>query len=272
MNKTILLTLLLPNTLLAAPKCLEKNIAFWKKVYSEYNDTTLVFHDANTFEVYSELKGIPIDSNNKKFMVASEFRKLEEKLNSEDLENVRVQRGAKEKWIEGTKNSKKLLPMIKKVFKKYGVPERISYLPHVESSYDASAGSRVGAKGLWQIMPSTAKLYGVRNISRLYEPTYATDIAAKILLDNYEALGDWDLAINAYHSGQGSLRRAVEETGSRDICVIIEEYKGKTFKFASKNYLGQFYAALELTHLQHKSPNVIRKDKRTKGSSKARKR
>jgi len=243
---------LLSTSLQAAPKCLEKNIVFWKKVYTEYNDTTLVFHDANTFEIYSEIKGIAIDSNNKKFMVASEFKKLEDKLNSEDLENVRVQRGAKEKWLEGIHNSKALLPMIKKVFKKYGIPERISYLPHVESSYDVKAGSRVGAKGLWQIMPSTAKSYGVRNQRKLYEANYATEIAAKILVDNYEALGDWDLAVNAYHSGQGSLRRAVEETGSKDICVIIDEYEGKTFKFASKNYLGQFYAALEIINKKEK--------------------
>jgi len=256
MNKTILLTLLLlPNTLIAAPKCLEKNIAFWKKVYTEYNDTTLIFHDVNTFEVYSTLKDIAIDSDNKKFMVASEFKKLEEKLNLEDLDNVRIQRGAKEKWKEGTKNSKRLLPMIKRIFKKYGIPERISYLPYVESSYDVKAGSRVGAKGLWQIMPSTAKLYGVKDQRRLYQADYATEIAAKILLDNYKVLGDWDLAVNAYHSGPGNLGRAIKQTGSRDICVIIEEYNGKTFKFASKNYLGQFYAALEIIKENKKNGN-----------------
>ena len=261
MNKISLVILLISSvSYSAAPKCLKKNIEFWTKVYTEYSDTTLIFHNVDTFEVYSVVEGVEIDSEYKKLIIVNELKKIEATdVSLESLDNVRIQRGAKEKWIEGINNSKTLLPMIKKVFKKQGIPLYIAYLPAIESGFNVKAGSRVGAKGLWQIMPTTAKYYGVRNQNTLYTPKPATELAAKILLDNYSALGDWDLAVNAYHSGQGNLLRAVEETGSKDICVIIENYKGKTFKFASKNYLGQFYAALNIINKKEDKKRVNHK-------------
>lgn len=230
---TLLFLLLTSKAVSAAPSCLAPNIAFWKKVFSEISEEQAVLHNPETFEIYAIMDKDKVDE-------------YLESLSGEAREVTRVQSGAKEKWVAGLKRSKSHMKMIQNVLKKHGIPKHIGYLPHVESSFQPSAGSKVGAQGLWQIMPGTARMFGVRDRSKLKDPKISTELAAKILKEHYNELKSWDLALNAYHSGPGHMRRAVEQLGTRDVCKILAEYQGKTFKFASRNYLGQFYAVLEL--------------------------
>jgi membrane-bound lytic murein transglycosylase D len=127
-----------------------------------------------------------------------------------------------------------------------GLPKELALIPLIESGFQASALSKVGARGYWQIMPGTLRLYTKTSKKRLADLNFSTQIAILIFQDSYEALGTWPLAINAYHSGIGRLRRATQELGTQDICPIVHKYQGKGYKFASRNYYAQFLAAKRL--------------------------
>ena len=128
------------------------------------------------------------------------------------------------------------------------MPPEIAALPHVESSFNPAAYSKVGAAGLWQFMPSTAKRFmrvdGI--VDERLDPYSATEAAANLMLYNYRLLGSWPLAVTAYNHGPGGLRRAQDELGTSDIAVIVKRYQGATFGFASRNFYVAFLAALEV--------------------------
>jgi len=130
----------------------------------------------------------------------------------------------------------------------HGVPAEIAALPHVESSFNLAAYSKVGAAGLWQFMPSTARRYMRVDsvVDQRLDPYTATEAAANLMLYNYRLVGTWPLAVTAYNHGPGGLRTAQEELGSSDIAVIVKRYQGKTFGFASRNFYVAFLAALEV--------------------------
>jgi membrane-bound lytic murein transglycosylase D len=76
------------------------------------------------------------------------------------------------------------------------------------------------------------------------DPLRATRGAALHLKANYEALGSWPLAITAYNHGRAGVARAVRDTGSSDIGVVVKRYRGPLFGFASRNFYAEFLAAL----------------------------
>ncbi len=125
---------------------------------------------------------------------------------------------------------------------------QIAALPHVESSFNLAAYSKVGAAGLWQFMPGTAKRYMRVDslVDERLDPYTATDAAANLMLYNYRLVGTWPLAVTAYNHGPGGLRSIQDELGTSDIAVIVKRYRGKTFGFASRNFYVAFLAALEV--------------------------
>ena len=135
-----------------------------------------------------------------------------------------------------------------RVLEQHGVPAEIAALPHVESSFNPAAYSKVGAAGLWQFMPSTAKRFMRVDsiVDERLDPDSATEAAANLMLYNYRLLGSWPLAVTAYNHGPGGLRRAQEQLGTSDIAVIVKRYQGATFGFASRNFYVAFLAALEV--------------------------
>ena len=131
-----------------------------------------------------------------------------------------------------------------------GVPAEIGALPHVESSFNPGAYSKVGAAGLWQFMPATAKRFMRVDslVDQRLDPYVATEAAANLMLYNYRLLGSWPLTVTAYNHGPGGLRRAQDELGTDSIAVIVKRYHGATFGFASRNFYVCFLAALEVDH------------------------
>ena len=107
-------------------------------------------------------------------------------------------------------------PMFEEEFDKYDLPLEIKYLAVVESALNPSAKSRVGAKGLWQFMFTTGKIYGLEVSSYVDErsdPALATAAAAKYLKSLYKIFDDWDLALAAYNSGPGNVSKAIRRSG-----------------------------------------------------------
>lgn len=109
-------------------------------------------------------------------------------------------------------------PMFEEELDRHGLPLEMKYLAIVESALNPTATSRVGAKGLWQFMFQTGKLFGLEVSSYVDErcdPIMATEAAAKYLKKLYASLGDWDLALAAYNSGPGNVSKAIRRSGGR---------------------------------------------------------
>jgi membrane-bound lytic murein transglycosylase D len=128
------------------------------------------------------------------------------------------------------------------------VPSELANLPHVESSFDPTAYSKVGAAGLWQFMRSTGRRYMQIDhiVDERRDPFLSTHAAAQLLSDNYSVIQSWPLAITAYNHGLAGMRRAAEQQKTTDIGVIALNYKSRIFGFASRNFYAAFLAAVDV--------------------------
>ncbi len=164
------------------------------------------------------------------------------------IDRIRFQLGQADRFHEGLIRAAAWERRISRTLARGGVPEEIAALPHVESSFNPAAYSRVGAAGLWQFMPTTARRYMRvdRLVDERLDPYRATEAAANLMLYNYRLVGTWPLAVTAYNHGPGGLRRAQEQLGTNDIAVIVKRYQGATFGFASRNFYVAFLAALDV--------------------------
>ncbi|MCB0456472.1 MAG: LysM peptidoglycan-binding domain-containing protein [Flavobacteriaceae bacterium] len=118
-------------------------------------------------------------------------------------------------------------PMFEEEMARQDLPMEMKYLAVIESALDPKATSRVGAKGLWQFMFQTGKMFGLEVNSYVDErtdPLMATEAAAKYLKSLHKSLGDWDLALAAYNSGPGNVSKAIRRSGGRTNYWNIREF------------------------------------------------
>ncbi len=161
---------------------------------------------------------------------------------------IRFQLGQADRFKEGLIRSTIWEGHIAEVFANQGLPPELASLPHVESSFNPAAYSKVGAAGLWQFMRSTGRRYMRIDdaVDERLDPYRSTEAAAQLLAYNYRVLGTWPLALTAYNHGAGGLRRAKEELGTDDYVTINRLHRGRTFGFASRNFYPSFLAALTI--------------------------
>ncbi len=164
----------------------------------------------------------------------------------EAARNVRSQLGQKDFFQRGLVNSSKYLPHMEAEFRAKGIPTELTRLPFVESSFNENAYSKVGASGIWQIMPATGRAYMIvdDNIDERNSPLKATRVAAYLLRSYARTLGQWPLAVTAYNNGIGNIRVAMRKAQSKDLATIIERYHRGDFQFASSNFFTCFLAAM----------------------------
>jgi membrane-bound lytic murein transglycosylase D len=264
----------------STPENLKNNVIFWKKIYTEVSLSEGILHDSEyPLIIY---KTVTIGSRKgrsrsrfiryHKNLVAQTLKIMKRKRSSQwtskeqeiaDLftqyasmkelktawKRVRFQQGQQERYKQGLERAGAYMTFIRLMLKIFNIPDRIAYLPHVESSFNINAYSRVGAAGMWQFMRRTGRLFKLKIdylIDERRDPIKSTIAAARLLQHNYNELKSWPLAITAYNHGLYSIKRAVRVTGSRDIGVIIEKYKNRRFRFASKNFYSCFLAASEI--------------------------
>jgi membrane-bound lytic murein transglycosylase D len=200
-----------------------------------------------------EFQRQPDNLNNEERRILEKFKgdnNPDKFLEAADEARIRAQTGIRNKFIEAIRYSGAYVEEFEDIFAGYGIPMELTRLAFVESMFNVYAQSKVGASGMWQFMPSTARVYGlVVNgfVDERNDPIAAAHAAARLLKSNYEALGTWPLAINAYNSGRATMSRAVQAMGTTKISKIIKFYRGGVYGFASRNFYPSFLAALEVS-------------------------
>ncbi|HON12436.1 MAG TPA: lytic transglycosylase domain-containing protein, partial [Chitinispirillaceae bacterium] len=267
------------STLFPVPENLKNNVKFWIRIYTELSQDQGLLHDSefplivyetvNTGGIQGRESGRNLESLRKEIISAiikvrtgkrSTWGAIEKRIDSLFYSNpgsrldsaeyrVRFQRGQKDQFLRGLYRSGAYIDTIKAILTRYGLPSELAYLPHVESSFDPFITSKVGAVGIWQFMPATAKQFLLRvdrSVDERRDPILSTDAAARVLSRNYRHLKNWPLAITAYNYGLPGMLRAVEAAGSNDPGVVIDKHKSPSFRFASRNFYSCFLAALEV--------------------------
>jgi membrane-bound lytic murein transglycosylase D len=174
-------------------KSLASDVHFWKLVFTQYSKNQFIIHDSENLEIVYKI--VTFDSTVSERDREKQLKKIEEDLEekllklADNLEEtskqdrlfdiflrvygdtitesvvrraakqIRAQQGMRENFQEGLKRALAYLPFIREVFREQKLPEELAYLPHIESSYNPLARSKVGAAGMWQFMRSTARLY-----------------------------------------------------------------------------------------------------------------
>lgn len=261
------------------PPALEPAVSFWSNVFGVWNRSQLALHDNEHLGVVYRVAQFPgpvaeglttaqrIWMRQQEANLASQLRNLAYKktagrhLSSQEqdlyetitrgggtlkgaADRVRSQRGTRERFLRGLEISGRYDRVFREVFRTQGLPEDLAYLPHVESSFQIGARSSVGAAGMWQFMPRTARTYMTVTsaIDERLNPVAAAQGAARYFTDAYRQLGSWPLAVTSYNHGIGSMRRAQTRYGN-DFARIVLDYDAPSFGFASRNFYPEFLAA-----------------------------
>jgi membrane-bound lytic murein transglycosylase D len=134
-------------------------------------------------------------------------------------------------------------PLFEKYLAKYNLPDELKYLSIIESGLNPRAVSRARAVGLWQFMSATGKYYGLSNdryIDERMDPEKSTDAACRYLRDLYGMFKDWELALAAYNTGPGNVRKAIRRSGYRKSFWEIYKYLPRE----TRAYVPQFVAMI----------------------------
>jgi len=253
---------------------LESRVDFWKKVYTQYGENDVIIHDrvhpnliydiASRSDQTEKIAGVQqaLDEISRSLANSQQLSLTAQQVRDSILasglpltassigdlrDNVHTQVGIKERFRQGVIRSGRYVETFQGIFEKQGVPGDIALLPLVESSFENRALSNAGAAGIWQFTRGTGRIYlnVNRKVDERLDPAKAARAAARLLHDNYMALGSWPLAITAYNHGRAGMLRAQSEVGP-EITKIIEDYRGPLFGYASMNFYAEFIAALDV--------------------------
>ena len=257
--------------------CLQRNVDFWKKVYTEYTLEQGIIHDSWNVSIMYEVIDLEDEDqlgaskiNKKRIRLAEgKYKNILTKLargkppsspdeqrvldlfgptaTRKDFEqarrHIRCQLGQMDRFQEGIIRSGACLEQIKAVFESYGLPADLAYLPHVESSFNHKAHSKSRAAGIWQFTRPTGKRFLKigQELDERRDPIFSSHAAARLLRENHQMLRDWPLAITAYNHGLGGMLKA--KRAKKTYEAVFSEYKSRSFRFASRNFYSEFLAA-----------------------------
>ena len=261
------------------PPELERDVRFWVRVYTEVTTNEGFLHDEHNLGVVYQTVHFEPDASTVRRSeqldglrdhyramlrrlaagaddLTADEQRIRAQFGSEAsparfeqaLNEMRFQLGQADRFREGIVRSGVWEAHIADTLANLGLPPEISALPHVESSFNPAAYSKVGAAGLWQFMRSTGRRFLRIDdaVDERMDPFRATEAAAQLLDFNYRLLGTWPLALTAYNHGAAGMRRARDSLGTSDIVTILRQHKSPTFGFASRNFYVSFLAALEI--------------------------
>jgi membrane-bound lytic murein transglycosylase D len=138
-----------------------------------------------------------------------------------------VKKVSPEPWPTG---AKKYVPELKPLFAAQNVPPQLVWLAEVESSFDRRAQSPAGAAGLFQLMPGTAKRFGLSLWPRdqRFQPEPSATASAQYLKQLHDRFGDWRLALAAYNCGEGTVQKLLTRYKAQSYDGIAEHLPAET--------------------------------------------
>ena len=143
----------------------------------------------------------------------------------------------------GLRRSGQYMKLARKIFAEEGVPVDVTWLGQVESAWKPKAVSWAAASGLWQFIPSTGRMYGLRQNAYIDERNsfeQATRASARHLKDLAKRYnGNWELAMAAYNTGAGNIDRAISRAGSANFWMIYPYIAQET-----RNYVPNILAVI----------------------------
>ncbi|MBR9987574.1 MAG: transglycosylase SLT domain-containing protein [Desulfosarcina sp.] len=134
-------------------------------------------------------------------------------------------------WL---KRTTRYFPYIEQMLRENGLPDDIKYLAIAESALRMHAGSRKGAMGAWQLMPQTARKYGLVvdvNFDERRNLYLSTPAAVTYLKGLYERFGSWSLSLAAYNMGEGGLEAEILAQGVTDYYKLYLPLETQRFVF-----------------------------------------
>ncbi|MBC8096747.1 MAG: lytic transglycosylase domain-containing protein [Akkermansiaceae bacterium] len=132
--------------------------------------------------------------------------------------------------------AKPYVTRLKPIFTKQKAPAELVWIAEVESSFDPRARSPAGAAGLFQLMPATAKQYGLKTwpLDQRYRPEESAGAAARHLSYLHAKFKDWRLAIAAYNAGEGTVQRLLNRTQTKTYDGIARRLPAETRMYVPK--------------------------------------
>ena len=274
------------------PDALRRRVDFWIDVYGRWRTNDAILHDAQRpHRVYKIIKGKACGTKGNTQFIKEQKRQIRLRLERIAIlieqnktitqakdkhylnmfperspavlrratRNLRCQSGNKDGFRNALRRFGTYGPIVRRVLKDAGLHQDIQYLPFVESSYNPEAYSRVGAAGMWQIMPRTARELGLElnaTMDERLDPEAASWAAARYLKDSRKNLtvaarskkanvSDSELTpfvITSYNYGVNGMRRAIKKLGP-DFLTVLNRYRTKKFRVAVKNFYAGFLAA-----------------------------
>ena len=274
------------------PDALRRRVDFWIDVYGRWRTNDAILHDAQRpHRVYKIIKGKACGTKGNTQFIKEQKRQIRLRLERIAIlieqnktitqakdkhylnmfperspavlrratRNLRCQSGNKDGFRNALRRFGTYGPIVRRVLKDAGLHQDIQYLPFVESSYNPEAYSRVGAAGMWQIMPRTARVLGLElnaTMDERLDPEAASWAAARYLKNSKKNLtvaarskkanvSDSELTpfvITSYNYGVNGMRRAIKKLGP-DFLTVLNRYRTKKFRVAVKNFYAGFLAA-----------------------------
>ncbi len=278
------------STFFPVPDVLWPNIAFWTRIFTALDSSSGVLQDTDDLSIiYQIFKPLPTQRGQHRSLIQRRRRHYQHILSNlardrgrprsqeekrvlalfpkgstpavfrTAADNIRFQRGLRDRFVRGLERSGAYMPEIRRIFAAADLPAALTLLPHIESSFDNRAYSKAGAAGIWQFIRATGRRFLTINASvdERYDVYRASRAAAQLLRENYRELGPWPLAITAYNHGVHGMKRAVAQLGTTDFRTIVQRYRSRIFGFASKNFYAEFLTVVAiLKHPTATFPNL----------------
>lgn len=204
--------------------------AFWKNIYGEIDSSCTVVYDKTTLHTYAVVKNCMVDKT---------IDSLKKTVSQS--RNIMVKQGRKEFIHEAIRRAAEY-PFIPDSLAAYKLHPDLRWLPVLESGYLDTMVSDQDARGIWQFIPSTGKVYGLAP-DEITDPHKSTSAFVRYFSVLYKEFGDYGLAVTAYHHGEGGIRTKLRKRKATSLEAILPD-----LGFMSGNYYAKLLSIVELAH------------------------
>lgn len=136
-------------------------------------------------------------------------------------------------------------PLFEKHLKANNMPEELKYLSVIESALIPHAVSRARAVGLWQFMSYTGRYCGLKidwYEDERMDPEKSTIAACKYLSQLYMIFHDWEMALAAYNTGPGNVKKAIRKSGGKKTFWEIYPFLPRETRAYVPQYVAMVYS------------------------------